>query len=119
LTAVTTGHYGHYVIPYDPKTEVCPYRTPEMRAKWHQERKIADPEFSSVTTRQRTKPEVVEVPDPPEVKAPQAAREVERAQIELDDEEAPPLQGMTRQERYRAANKEKLAAKARERRAKK
>jgi hypothetical protein len=93
------------MIPYDPKTEVCPYRSPEMREKWHQARGLKDTgpvvapaeqdTSKPVWRTQQTCPNSVEVP-PPEVKAP-------------------PM--MTRQERYRAANKEKLAQKARERRA--
>jgi hypothetical protein len=101
------SNYGDFMIPYDPKTEICPYRTKEMREKWYQERGLKDTgpvvapaeqdTSKPVWRTQQTCPNSVVVPD--EVKAP-------------------PLQE-TKEQRYRARNKERILAKQRERRAKK
>jgi hypothetical protein len=85
------------MIPYDPKTEVCPYRTPEMREKWYQARGSADPE-KLVSEPESSDP--VEVKTPP-MQGKESRTEKEKARLAA----------------YRAANKERLAAKARERRA--
>jgi hypothetical protein len=93
--------------------ESCPYFSEEMRVKWYQERGIED-RGRKVVRKKRMEDSVPDKPEP--VFLPK-----EETQPVIEEEvKAPPLQeGMTKEQRYRARNKEKIAQRARERRAKK
>jgi hypothetical protein len=102
------GDYGDYVITLKDKS--CPYFSEEQREQWHKERGLDDPRLKVVEKRRMEEERSVKrypmvlVPPRPE-------------KVAVDP---PPLgeQGMTKEQRYRLRNREKLAAKARERRAK-
>lgn len=83
---------------------ICPYSrfSLELREKWHKERGVADP-FKKVVEK---RPMEDLVPDKPPLKP----------EVKIE-EPKPESDGMTKQQRYRLRNKEKLAAKERERRA--
>ena len=97
------------MIPYNPKTEPCPYGTEEMRERWHRERGIEDPGKKVVRKERMEDPvlnkssETVELQAVP-IKESKSTRD-EKERVRLAE--------------YRARNREELAAKARERRAKK
>jgi hypothetical protein len=101
---------------------ICPYSrfSPELREKWHKERGIEDP-FKKMVRKEimeeQPKKEGEDYEEgssffipPPRNKKEPVIKEPESAPLVSEE-------GMTKQERYRAANKEKLAEKARARRA--
>jgi hypothetical protein len=109
--------YGDFMIPYDRKTEICPYRTPEKRAEWHANRGIEDPEkLPGDWKAENLKEAKKRVEDNLEgtVKALMPILEEVKAEVS-----PPPMQEheLTKEQRYRARNKEKILARQRERRA--
>jgi hypothetical protein len=101
------------MIPYDSKTEVCPYRSAEMRKIWHQEKGIKDPEMEEPST---------EHPKPGDLEPGKSVQTCTHSVV-VPEVSSPPMQehperkGTDRRARWREKNREKIAAKAREKRA--
>jgi hypothetical protein len=101
------------------KDKSCPYFSVEQREQWHKERGLDDPRRKVEKRRMEEEKSVkrgpmVLVPPRPEkvtVNTPQEVEAVVKAEPPLSE------QGMSKEQRYRARNREKLAQKARERRA--
>jgi hypothetical protein len=110
------GDYGDDVIPYNPKLEPCPYRTPEKRAEWHAQHGIEDPEkLPKDWKRENLEAAKKRVEDNLEGTVEALMPILEEVKREAQEVSPPP--SLTKEQRYRLRNKEKLAARARERRA--